>query len=69
MIGLDTVRFGPKKSGVRSVVASRWVLLVGFVGLPVLPIVAHGCHGDDLDHEPIVAIRDETRPSDSPPGK
>jgi hypothetical protein len=30
-----------------------WVLVV--VLLALLPLIGHGCHGDDVDHEPTVA--------------
>lgn len=33
-----------------------WLLL--FV-LLLLPIFAHGCHGDDVDHEPSAARQDD----------
>jgi hypothetical protein len=36
-------------------VASR--VAFGFISLALLlaPLFAHGCHGDDVDHEPLVA--------------
>ncbi len=33
----------------------RWVVVVGFLALVgALPLIGHGCHGDDVDHEPTV---------------
>ena len=29
-----------------------WVMAVVVVVLAVLPLTGHGCHGDDVDHEP-----------------
>jgi hypothetical protein len=34
---------------------ARLVLLIAVLALLVLPIFAHGCHGDDEDHEPGLA--------------
>lgn len=29
-----------------------WVLAAVLLALAVLPLIGHGCHGDDVDHEP-----------------
>jgi hypothetical protein len=42
---------GPRRTPGRSRFARR-LLLVAVVGLLTLPLLAHGCHGDDVDHEP-----------------
>ncbi len=31
-----------------------WVLWLLAIALLTLPLFAHGCHGDDIDHEPLV---------------
>ena len=36
-----------------------WVALV--------PLFAHGCHGDDVDHEPMITLPDEGRGASRPP--
>jgi hypothetical protein len=35
--------------------AGGWGLFAFLFALAVLPLIAHGCHGDDVDHEPLVA--------------
>lgn len=41
------------KVAVRSANGSRWWLVVAVLAaVGVLPLVGHGCHGDDVDHEP-----------------
>jgi len=32
------------------------------VGILLIPLVGHGCHGDDIDHEPILVPRSEEGP-------
>ena len=36
-----------------------------FVALLLVPIVGHGCHGDDVDHEP--ATVPQTKPQENRP--
>lgn len=31
-----------------------WLVFAVFVAGLLLPLVGHGCHGDDIDHEPSV---------------
>ena len=33
---------------------SLWVSAFFLLLLALLPLVGHGCHGDDVDHEPTV---------------
>jgi hypothetical protein len=47
----------------------RWQLLFLFVFVPIFPLFAHGCHGDDLDNEPMVFIPDEGHAGGPLPGK
>jgi hypothetical protein len=37
--------------------ARWWVLLAVAVAGVFAPLVGHGCHGDDIDHEPAVTPR------------
>lgn len=38
----------------------RAVTLILLLGLAVIPLIGHGCHGGDEDHEPtVVPIRTE----------
>lgn len=37
-----------------------WVIMVLFA-LAALPLIGHGCHGDDVDHEPSVPPTDYTQ--------
>jgi hypothetical protein len=46
-------RLGSKKCTAEAGL-SHLVLFVFVVALLLLPIVGHGCHGDDVDHEPHV---------------
>lgn len=34
---------------------ARPVVLAAALGLLLIPLFAHGCHGDDVDHEPSFA--------------
>jgi hypothetical protein len=39
----------------------RWPMVAGVVALCLYFLVAHGCHGDDVDHELLVAPPSETQ--------
>lgn len=41
--------------GRREFARGRAFAFGGFLALLLIPIVGHGCHGDDVDHEPAVA--------------
>ena len=58
-------KFGPQLSWPLSPVSC--LLLIGV--LLLVPIFAHGCHGDDVDHEPGAVPRVEREPDRSPPGR
>jgi hypothetical protein len=45
--------------------STRSMALVILVALLIAPIFGHGCHGDDVDHEPAV-VTHKNQP-DSPP--
>ena len=37
------------------------------IGIATLLLVAHGCHGDDVDHELGVPVPLQSQPQESPP--
>ncbi len=41
------------------------VLIVLILSALLLPLVGHGCHGDDVDHEPAVAPPVQAAPTSS----
>jgi hypothetical protein len=42
-------------------VARRCIGAIVLAALFLMPIVGHGCHGDDVDHEPAIASREVRR--------
>jgi hypothetical protein len=38
----------------RSPVGFRWLFAALIIGITTVILVGHGCHGDDVDHEPAV---------------
>jgi hypothetical protein len=56
--GNQETESGEQRSGARLARASlfAWLAIAAF--LLLAPVFAHGCHGDDVDHEPfLIPIR------------